>query len=391
MLLLVVSAALTAFRAAAGQDGPAPEKAPLIDIEFDKATMRFGIVLAEENKHLTYDADGKTNNTCVKIDGQAHLFGSKRGRWETRELTMGKGPDKIRIGRRATYVYDDPKITITQTVETVRGEQTGNHDTCRVHYLLENKSPVAHDVGLRFLLDTMVGRNDGPPFIIPGENEVCETSKDFNEASKVPAFALALERLSLANPGVVAHLKLKLAAGVEAPSRVTFTAWPGGGDRENNQQGGAGAWEVPVASFDRTNDSAVALYWNEKKLPPGGKRELGFSYGLGNYSADKTGKLGMTLASTFLAGDELTVVALVQQPKVGQTVTLKLPKELSLVAGEATQKVPMPSPKSRSRMSVLTWQVRTTEPGITSVTVASSAGAERKQRIRINKKAELDK
>src|SRR5262249_41457039 len=151
------------------------------------------------------------------------LLGNEPGKWQTQKVSLGKG----RKGLRSVWVYPDEKVYVTQTVEVVRGEQTGNVDTCRVSYLLENRDDEVHTVGLRFLLDTRIGKNDGAPSITPGRSTLCETSADFKGADQVPAFVQALESLDFKEHGVVAHLQLR-AAGLEPPGRVTLGAWPDG-------------------------------------------------------------------------------------------------------------------------------------------------------------------
>ena len=48
------------------------------------------------------------------------------------------------------------------------GEQSRRLDTCLVRYVIENTDVRSHRVGLRFMLDTFIGANDGVPFTIPG-------------------------------------------------------------------------------------------------------------------------------------------------------------------------------------------------------------------------------
>jgi hypothetical protein len=351
-----------------------------------EATMRFGLVLPKlQPKRLTYHPQGLTNNTCLKIDSKEILLGTGPGQWQEREGKLPPG----RFGVRSVRVYPAEKVHVTQIVEIIRGTQTGNVDTCRVEYILENKDQAEHSLGLRFLLDTFIGMNDGAPFVVPGEKALIETDKDFDKAEAVPAFAQAMEKLDFTSPGVVAHLNLKAGGGLEPPGRVTFGGWP---DDRSNMPGAAGPntkWSVPVFSMkvNRPTDSAAVLYWAEKKLAPGAKRTLGFTYGLGNFASDKEGKLGLILAGPFQVGGDMTILALVKDPQADQTVSLKLPKELELAKGEETQKVPMPPPGSSS-ISPVTWTVRTPQDGVVAFTVATSTGASLRQGVRINKKVE---
>src|SRR5438132_9670049 len=110
---------------------------------------------------------------------------------------------------RTTWQLQGKKVAVTQIVEVGKGRQTFAVDTCRIVYTIENKDSEAHRVGLRFLLDTFIGTNDGAPFIIPGDSELCQTMKEFSGA-KIPDFVQALESLDFKKPGVIAHLQLKM-------------------------------------------------------------------------------------------------------------------------------------------------------------------------------------
>src|SRR5262249_11339817 len=144
------------------------------------------------------------------------------------------------------------------------------YDTVLVRYRILNKDARAHKVGLRIQVDTLIGNNDGVPFTVPGIGLVT-TFADFRRARDIPDFIQALEIPNINNPGTVAHMTLKLGGKIEAPGRVSLTHWPGFGFTP---------WEVPLQPLG--GDSAVVLYWYEKTIQAGEKRELGFAYGLGS-------------------------------------------------------------------------------------------------------------
>jgi hypothetical protein len=368
------------------------------DREFPPPTMRFGLLLPQlparlqqsNVKLLTFDPWGWTNNTCLKIDGAESLFGLSppAGKWGPRKAPLDGG----RLGMRSVWVYPDSKVHVVQTVEVVRGEQTGKVDTCLVRYDIENKDSEEHTVGLRFLLDTFIGTNDGAPFLVPGEKALVETLKDYRQASHIPAFVQALEKLQFKSPGVVAHLKLRMGGGLEDPVRVTLGGWPNPNTGTPGAAGPLTKWNVPVMSMrqlvkgNQYLDSAVTIYWAEKKMPAGSKRAVGFTYGLGNFSSDDGGKIGLVLAGPFRAGAAMTVLALVKGPEEGQTITLKLPKEMTLTKGEATQKVPLAPLTADNNFGPVTWEVRTPTAGIFALGLELSTGASLRQGVRINPK-----
>jgi hypothetical protein len=298
-------------------------------------------------------------------------------------------------GERIESVWlSENKIQVTQIVEVIPGEPIDVGpvlkrylDTVVVRYQLENRSTDSRKVGLRFLLDTMIGfmkdgtPNDGVPFTVPGVSSLVVDSYDLSPADKVPAFVEVLQNPDLNNPGIVARLNLKLGGSLEAPSRVSLTRWKDTRD-----------FDIPMEHFkgqDRTKkpDSAVVIYWKEEELKPGSKRELGFSYGLGSV-ASKTGHLGITVGGDFTLRKEITVTAYVSNPQPGEKVTLSLPKELELVGGAKTQDVPAAGADKRA--VPVTWRVRSNTDGTfeLSVTRTSDPGNSQKRKVQIRKKSE---
>jgi hypothetical protein len=368
-----------------------------LDALLPEPTMRFGIRMAEgkgaggKGRRLTLDPWGRTNNTCLRIDGEENLLGSAAGAWVERAArTWEDARGGQHKGLKSIWQHKRTKVQVTQLVELVHGEESNRLDTCLVLYVLENPDQAAHAVGLRFLLDTFIGANDGVPFTIPGESQLCADSKDFT--ARVPAFIQALEREDLANPGTVAHLKLKLGDR-EPPSRVILGAWPDEGlsllKNETKARGLNTGWEVPVFSMKTLYpyDSAVVLYWNEKPLPPAGRREVGFAYGLGNVAS--SGKLLLTVDGSFKPGGELTVTALVSDPAAGEKLTLSVPAGF-VVEGEATQKVPEAAGETDTRNRPVTWKVKAGPVGAYDLAVESTSGAVQRKAVRIKESSIFD-
>ena len=136
-------------------------------------------------------------------------------------------------------------------------------------------------------------------------------------------------------------------------------------------------FQVPLTqSFAK--DSAVAIYWNEQDVKPKQARELGFTYGL--YSLKEAGRIAVTIAGDLSLKGEMTVVALVNDPKTNETLTLRLPPELRLVEGQETQLVP---PAAKGRPSPVTWRVRSVAEGTFPVEARSSTNDAKVKRVRI--------
>jgi hypothetical protein len=384
---------------------------PVLDVQFhervqprdfvEQASMRFGLGKpnpAGSREHfatkLVYDDFGRSCNVCVRVDrAQEFLWGIEGGSWKPPiKEPLGKDREGHRlIGARAIWVHPNPPITITQLVEIVPGglDQNTNKrllDTCLIRYDIANEDSHPHTVGLRFLLDTFIGKNDAVPFTIAGARQLCNTQMIFDKPADVPDFISALEKEDLNNPGTVAHLSLRYGGGLEPPSRVTLGAWPV--RKLRTLQGGAAAdgertrWTVPVLDMDLAKssenplgDSAVTLYWEDREIPAKQTRTVGFAYGLGSVSGEKSGGLGLTSGGELVAGKDFTLTAYVKNPAFGTTITLALPKGLQLAAGTEKQDVPPLPPGSVGAYSPVTWRVKALKAGLFKVSVTLNSGA----------------
>jgi hypothetical protein len=374
---------------------------------FWEPSMRFGLAMrgrdkfGDRLKRLTYEADGRTNNTCVRLDGREWLFGERPfrrpngdyigrwpGRWLVRDEPLGvNARGTARTGRRSVWVYDAQKVEVTQTVELVTSEESGDLDTCVVRYRLDNKDHQTHRIGLRFLLDTFIGDNDGVPFLIPGERQLCDTMLILR-GDGIPQYIEACERENLSDPGTVARLLLRPGGGLEAPDMVTLGAWPNPllADRDERCRQEKTLWEVPVLPIKSLPDpdSAVTMYWDERPFPPGATREVGFAYGLGDVAGSEGGgQLAVSVGGSFIPGSELIVTAYVHDPGPGQDVTLVGPTGFALTTGSWTQAVPPLPPGAASRNSPVTWRLTAPQAGDYDLTVKSSTGAAQSQRVTI--------
>ncbi len=377
-----------------------------------EASMRFGLVMRGEPdprnpgqpKRLTFHESGLTNNACVRIDGKEWLFGERPyraldggdtgswpGRWREREVALGTAPwGTAYDGRKSVWIYEDQRIAITQTVSIVPGPQTNLLDTCLVRYRIENNDSRRHRIGLRFLLDTFIGSNDGVPFLIPGEKTLCSTSRDFRTPEAIPVYIQACEREDLTSPGTVARVQLKyLGEGMEPPARVTLGAWPNIDLRRLDPRCSQmrTLWEVPVLNIHSLpqGDSAVTIYWAEKEMRPGESREMSFAYGLGSLAGSEGGgRLALSTGGSFTPGGTITVTAYVKDPLPGQSVTLTLPEGWELLAGEATQGVPALPANGSGNTTPVTWQVRVgRSEGVFPLRVSSSTGGAQTQQVKI--------
>jgi hypothetical protein len=344
---------------------------------FTEETQRFGISAKklqdprypQKPKLLTRHERGNTNNTVVRIDGYEYMFGRESAgvgiRWTRENDKLMKGVESAG-GRKTTSVmeYKTEQFFVTQQVEIIVGEQTQLSDTALVTYRLENRDDKDHLVGLRAMIDTYIGLNDGVPFLVAPTKEASAAlidTKIILEKERVPTLLWALESSNLADrQSVIAEMGLRVK-GVEQPDKVVICRWP--------QEYGASEarWEWPYTAMNepqgKEKDSCVVLYWPKLNMKPKEKRLLGYTYGLGPIADGKDGANGMRLlvGGACSPGKTFTVTAFVKDPRDGDKAKLQLPPELRLAEGQkAEQELRTGAGQEYAQVS---WRVQGTKAG----------------------------
>jgi hypothetical protein len=240
----------------------------------------------DDNKPLIYGRPKPwTSFTTIRIDGKNFVFGKATGKRPGAGVLDGEIVEPPKIDNntlRMKCQYNS--IIVTQSLDIVRSPSTGALDTARIKYHIRNEGAVPAEVGLRTLIDTMVGNNDGAPFRM-GNQTI--TSEYRCRGTEIPDFWQAFD--SLTQPAVIAQGTLK-GGEITPPNRIDFTNWGKAADNP---------WDFPVEpgqNFLRLEedelDSAVVMFWEPRMVSPGGEYNVIVYYGLG----------GITLSpgSTFL-------------------------------------------------------------------------------------------
>lgn len=213
--------------------------------------------------------------TTVRVDGTDYVFGGRTGMRSGRSGqygTMVQAPQLQGDAIHAVWQLGD--IEVTQELSIVDSITTGFPDTARITYRLRNTGSTTHRVGLRVMLDTLLGANDGAPFRV-GEEAI--TGDRVFEGERIPQFFQAFD--SLSDPQVMSQGTL-WGDDATMPDAVYFSNWGSLAD---------GVWDFdfqPGRDFTRAGeefllDSAVALYWDPRPLEPGASRRYVTYYGLG--------------------------------------------------------------------------------------------------------------
>lgn len=241
-----------------------------ISCDYESSRLRMGTTggdpdnANDDGKKLLYGSSSSTSTTLLNIDGELNYYSSGEGVFDA--------SNKLHSSSR---VYNN--VDVKQTYSFLTSNATGRDDLVEIKYTLTNNDTVAHDCGVRIVIDTMLGSNDSAPFRIPGVGAVT-TEKTFTGAD-IPEYYQAFDNLE--NPSVVAYGTFDKTSSNKADS-VQFMYWGRSNDLE---------WGIESRDEVSIGDSSVASIWEVKTLNPGETRTYKMYYGLGEFIADTSGEL----------------------------------------------------------------------------------------------------
>ncbi|MEA4882852.1 MAG: cohesin domain-containing protein [Clostridia bacterium] len=230
-----------------------------------------------------------TSYTTVKIDDTDWVFGGKTTRRAGRAGRYGEAVEAPKAsGDKIVCSYRLGDILVTQELSFVKSPTTRYADTARVHYTVENVGNMTRSVGLRVLLDTMLGANDGAP-LRAGESAIITDT--ILSGSEIPDYWQAFD--SIVDPSITSQATM-IGGELTPPSRVSFSNWGNYADRLWDAQMEAG--KPFKRELEADLDSAAAMYWDPAFLAPGEVRHYVTYYGLGAITL-APGRLALGLTS----------------------------------------------------------------------------------------------
>jgi len=302
-----------------------------------------------------------TSFTSVWIDGTPYLMGGESKRLAKRSavpLQFGVTTQRQQ-GQSLVTRSEFGSVSVIQTLQLIPHPSTRVPDSVLIEYLMTNRDTIAHSVGIRMVLDTMLGSNDGAPLRIGQQAITGETSIEY------PALPFWQAFDSLTNPSIVAQGTLDIPdMGVYPPDQMTLANWGGLATHP---------WEYvtkPGRGFIREGeneaDTALALLWRPLTLAPGESRRVRTVYGIGSLTrvlGDLA--LGLTAPLELSAHSKKThtVVAYVSNAGAfdsqNTVLSFHLPAGLELVEGPS-RSTPFRLNKGETRQ--LVWKIRARQP-----------------------------
>jgi len=182
------------------------------------------------------------------------------------------------------------EVYIVQELSIVKSATTPREDTVQIKYKIKNSSTGAKNIGLRIMLDTMLGSNDGAPFRVPGLGAV--TNEIELSGDNIPEYYQAFDTLT--NPTIITQGIFYTDKG-NRPDRVQFAHW-------SNLYRTPWNYTVnPNVRFSNGTsyggDSAVAIYWENEILLPNEEKEFVTYYGIGEFTQELRPPLAVSLTS----------------------------------------------------------------------------------------------
>jgi len=292
---------------------------------------------SDDNKVLIYGSrEPWTSYTTVFVDGKPFVFGGSTSRRAGLNAPLGEVVEAPHVaGDSVVCTVRFGSVEVKQVLGLTRSPTTRVRDAARIAYEITNRGESAHSVGLRVVLDTMLGENDGAPL---RADDKAITAATQLAGPEIPDYWQAFD--SLAHPAVISQGTLR-AEGLTPPDRVEMVDWGTLADEP---------WEFSFpkgADFTRRGeqeqDTAVALYWDPKPLNPGQTRAYATLYGVGGVTLSPAQlSLGLTAPAEVDYQYEdmkpFLVVAYVENSggfeSRGTVCTLELPRGLKLTEGE---------------------------------------------------------
>lgn len=279
-------------------------------------------VETDNNKPLLFGfPNSNTSFTTIRIDGEDYDF------------KADDIPQFNPQGTEAISTMTIGDIIIKQIITFEVNTNTGREDTGRIRYEVINNGDTFHDIGIRIMMDTMLGNNDGAPFKIPGIGNVVKEVEIVGY--NVPQYWQAFDNLD--NPSIIASGAFYKSFN-EKPDKVQFAAWPSIYGTK---------WDYEVDSGrEVTRDSAVAIYYDPKSLGPKESKTIDTYYGIGDFALSDTEdelslrvtapqKLEVNSQTGSYYSNPFTITAYVKNNSsaIAQNVKidLNLPEELNLI------------------------------------------------------------
>ena len=211
--------------------------------------------------------------TTLQIDGRNIRFGSEDG--NNLQPPVKSADEKV-ISRQWQF----EQVRMIQNIKLVKSEWSlnKNEDTIELEYFVINEDPVnEYYIGLRILLDTMMGQDDGAPIQVPYYRDYNSANEMLFIAPHIPPWWTAIGKDEDSGEIIFAAQGTVKGYGATAPDRMAIANW---------QEWDVDPWQYDVNPDKLINDSAIYLWWEPQLIAAGDTLHAKTFYGLGEDTPD---------------------------------------------------------------------------------------------------------
>ncbi|MSR89214.1 MAG: hypothetical protein EXS67_06130 [Candidatus Margulisbacteria bacterium] len=300
--------------------------------------------LKDNNQSLIYGQPVPwTSYTTVRIDGRDFVFGGQGHRLSQRSgqpITFGTVVSQAVKPSSIVTVCRFKDVLVTQTLSFIRNASTKVMDTAQISYSAVNEGTIPHDVGIRIMMDTKLGSNDGAPFRIGTQ---AGDAEQIFEGGALFDYWQAFD--DLVSPNVIAQGTIYSSElGIAKPDKLYLANWGTLSDYP---------WEFPyeqgrsfIRAGEAEKDTALAMYWNPTTLAPQKTLHVSTLYGLGGLTVSPgLLSLGLTAPAEIHSSSKRPFLMMSYIANSGgydsqnTIVTFTLPEGFSPVNGKRTFKL----------------------------------------------------
>ncbi|MEK9657176.1 MAG: hypothetical protein VW378_02235 [bacterium] len=279
-----------------------------------------------------------TSYTTIYLDGKIYIFGGKNPKYQKRSsenLHFGQVIHQTIENNQIITVCRFDDLSVTQRLYFFRHPNSKVFDTAMLHYEVHNLGSKKHRVGLRVMLDTMLGSNDAAPFRFG--SSVITSEKQFH---KKDFFNYWQTFDNLKSPTIIAQGTVLLDnPNFIVPDRILLSNW--GHLVANPWKENYKKERSFIRQGELEQDTALALYWDPSTLSANETRHYQTLYGLGgvNLNAGEL-TLGMSAPKQLNQLQKKPFLIMAYLLNAGgydsydTSISIQLPEGFSLVKGK---------------------------------------------------------
>jgi len=235
-----------------------------------------------DGKKLLFDHPSpRSGVTTIRIDGQDYYY-----HYSTNIGAIEEGYPLTESNSHKIRWIIDKNIYLQQTLSLVPSIQPNVLDTVEIKYEIQNTDTLAHEVGLRLILDTMIGENDAAPFRIPTIGIITK-EMEFNSEKNIPYYIDVIDKIK--NPNTSARALFINNESI-TPDRVILADWNKIGKHQS-------IWDYTIDTNRTISDSCIGIYWYPIPIKPNSNKTIVTYYGLSKLNHVSNENLAVMISS----------------------------------------------------------------------------------------------